>query len=42
MKKYGNADWAENSITSLIIVTNLNGNQNFSILSILKIVFKEK
>ena len=42
MKKYGNADLAENSINSLILVTKLKGNQNFSILSILKIVFNEK
>ena len=36
MKKFGNADLAENSITSLIIVTKLKGNQIFSILKILK------
>ena len=30
MKKYGNADLAENSINSLILVTKLNENQNFS------------
>ena len=41
MKKYGNRDWAENSITSLIMVTNLNGNQNFSILKTLKQLFNE-
>ena len=32
MKKFGNADLAENSITSLIIVIKLKGNQIFSIL----------
>ena len=36
MKKNGNSDWVENSINSLILVTKLKGNQNFSILKILK------
>ena len=30
MKKYGNFDLAENFIKSLILVTKLNENQNFS------------
>ena len=36
MKKYGNSDLAENSINSLILVTKLKGNQNFSIQNISK------
>ena len=36
MKKYGNADLAENSINSLILVTKLKGNQNLSILKYFK------
>ena len=31
MKKYGNSDLAEHSINSVILVTKLIGNQNFSI-----------
>ena len=42
MKKNGTVDITENFINSLILVTKLKGNQNFSILSILKIVFNEK
>ena len=41
MKKYGNFDLAENSITSLILVTKLNGNQFFSIQKISKTLFNE-
>ena len=36
MKNNGTVDYTENSITSLIIVTNLKGNQNFSIQNISK------
>ena len=41
MKKYGNFDLAENSITSLILVTKLKGNQFFSIQKISKTLFNE-
>ena len=41
MKKYRNFDFAENSITSLILVTKLKGNQFFSIQKILKTSFNE-
>ena len=34
MKKYGNADLAENFINSLILATKLKENQKFSILNI--------
>ena len=42
MKKNGNSDLVENSINSQILVTKLKGNQNFSILKILKKLFNEK
>ena len=41
MKKYRNFVLAENSITSLILVTNLKGNQFFSIQKISKTLFNE-
>ena len=41
MKKYGNFDSAENSITSLLLVTKLKGNQIFSIQKISKTLFNE-
>ena len=41
MKKYGNFDLAENSITSLISVSKLKGNQFFSIQKISKTLFNE-
>ena len=34
MKNNGTVDYAENFINSLILVTKLKGNQNFSILKI--------
>ena len=42
MKNNGTVDYTENFINSLLLVTKLKGNQNFSILWISKIVFNEK
>ena len=36
MKNNGTVDYAENFFNSLLLVTKLKGNQNFSILKILK------
>ena len=41
MKRYGNFDSAENSITSLILVAKLKGKQIFSIQKISKTLINE-
>ena len=42
MKSNGTVDYAENFINSLLLVTKLKGNQNLTILLMVKIVFNEK
>ena len=42
MKNNGTVDYAENFINSLLLVTKLKGNQNLTILLIVKIVFNER
>ena len=42
MQSNATVEYAENFINSLLLVTKLKGNQNFSILLTVKIVFNEK